>query len=160
MALPQSLPMEPFNAEVETFTSYLDRLEMFFTTNNVPDDKKVPTMITLLSAKTYALLRNLVEPVKPEDKSFQELIAILAKQLNPKPLVILERFRFHQWNQTEGKSMAEFCAQLKKLATNCEFGQFLNDSLRERFVCGLRSEAIQKTCSYRCKNKEMGNLSR
>ncbi|GBM66171.1 hypothetical protein AVEN_68296-1 [Araneus ventricosus] len=27
---------------------------------------------------------------------------------------------------------------------NCEFGKFLNDSLRDRFVCGLRSEAIQK----------------
>ncbi|GBM33008.1 hypothetical protein AVEN_263500-1 [Araneus ventricosus] len=120
MALPQSLSMEPFNAEVETFALYLDQLEMFFTTNNVTDDKK------------------------PKDKSFQELTTILEKQLNPKPLVISERFRFHKRNQTEGECVEDFCAQLKKLSTNCEFGQFLDDNLPDRFVCGLRSEAIQK----------------
>ncbi|GBM67055.1 hypothetical protein AVEN_214385-1 [Araneus ventricosus] len=87
MTLPQSIPMEVFNEEVETFASYLDRLKMFFTKNNVPNDKKVPTMITLLSAKTYALLKNLLEPEKPKDKSFREMTAILEKQLNQKPLV-------------------------------------------------------------------------
>ncbi|GBL74059.1 hypothetical protein AVEN_230967-1 [Araneus ventricosus] len=98
-------------------------------------------MITLVSAKIYALLKNLVQPEKPKD---QELTAILENQLNPKPPVISETFRFHKRNQAEG---AEFCAHLKKLLTNCEFGQFLNDSLRDRFVCGLRSEAIQKKLS-------------
>ncbi|GBM36597.1 hypothetical protein AVEN_146518-1 [Araneus ventricosus] len=97
--------MEPFNAEVEAFTSYMDRLEMFFETNNVQDDKKAPTMIMLLSAKTYSLLKNLVETEKPKGKSFQELIAILEKQLNPKPLVISERFRSHQRNQVAGESV-------------------------------------------------------
>ncbi|GBM70961.1 hypothetical protein AVEN_112011-1 [Araneus ventricosus] len=143
MTLPESLQLEPFNAEVETFASYLDQLEMFFETNNVPDDK-VPTVITLLLVKTFALLTNLVESVEPKDKSFQELTAILEKQLNPNTLVISERFRFHKLNQTEGESVAEFCIQLKKLSTNCEFGHLLNDSLRDRFVCGLRSETIQK----------------
>ncbi|GBO19057.1 hypothetical protein AVEN_43125-1 [Araneus ventricosus] len=87
MAVPQLLPMETFNNEFEVFTSYIDRLEMFFETNNVQDDKKVPTMITLLSAKTYSLLKNLVETGKPKDKSFHESTAILEMQLNPKPLV-------------------------------------------------------------------------
>ncbi|GBM93346.1 hypothetical protein AVEN_213007-1 [Araneus ventricosus] len=64
MALSQSLPMEPYNDVVETVTSNLDRLEMFFGTNNVPHDKKVPTTITLLLVKTYTLLKNLVEPRK------------------------------------------------------------------------------------------------
>ena len=30
------------------------------------------------------------------------------------------------------------------LAERCNFGQFLEDALRDRLVCGLRSEAIQR----------------
>lgn len=37
-----------------------------------------------------------------------------------------------------------FVAALHKLAEHCEFGDVLNDSLRDRLVCGLRNEAIQK----------------
>ncbi|GBN38058.1 hypothetical protein AVEN_196049-1 [Araneus ventricosus] len=105
MTLPQSISLEVFNEEVETFASYLDRLKMFFTTNNVPSDKKVPTMITLLSAKTYALLKNLLEPEKPKDKSFRELTAILEKQLNQKPLVLffLNAFEFTSGTNQKGR---------------------------------------------------------
>ncbi|GBM05039.1 hypothetical protein AVEN_60228-1 [Araneus ventricosus] len=82
----------------------------------------------MLSAKTYALLRNLVEPDKLKDKSFQALAAILEKQLNPKLLVISERFPFHTRNHVDGESVVEFCAQLKKLSTNFEVN---NKRLRE-----------------------------
>ena len=30
------------------------------------------------------------------------------------------------------------------LATHCKFGNYPKDALRDRFVCGLRNEAIQK----------------
>ena len=35
-------------------------------------------------------------------------------------------------------------AELRKLSTYCEFGTHLNDALRDRFVCGLRSGSVQK----------------
>jgi retron-type reverse transcriptase len=31
----------------------------------------------------------------------------------PKPLLILERFRFHKWNQEEGESIVQYVAVLK-----------------------------------------------
>ncbi len=37
-----------------------------------------------------------------------------------------------------------FVAVLKILAEHCEFGDVLNDTLRDRLVCGLRCEGIQK----------------
>ena len=40
--------------------------------------------------------------------------------------------------------IAEFVAELKRLAATCEFGQYLNDALRDRFVCGLLHEGMQK----------------
>ena len=35
-------------------------------------------------------------------------------------------------------------AELRCLSTHCKFEAFLDEALRERLVCGLRSEAIQK----------------
>ena len=69
---------------------------------------------------------------------------ILANHLSPKPLVIAERFRFHKRCQEEGESVTMFMAALRKLAEHCEFGDGLNDTLRDRLVCGLRNEAVQK----------------
>ena len=40
--------------------------------------------------------------------------------------------------------MADYVAELRRLSVHCEFGPFLNDALRDRFVCGLRSELVQR----------------
>ena len=47
--------------------------------------------------------------------------------------------------QQQGQTIADFVAQLKKLSTYCEYtGDQLKESLRDRFICGLRSESIQR----------------
>ena len=38
----------------------------------------------------------------------------------------------------------EYVAELKRLAATCQFEEFLNIALRDRFVCGLKHEATQK----------------
>ena len=57
--------------------------------------------------------------------------------------MIAERFHFHRRIQALDESIADFDAALRKLATNCEFGQTLEETLPDRFVCGLRHEATQ-----------------
>ena len=42
------------------------------------------------------------------------------------------------------ESVSTFAANLKHLASTCNFGTHLNEALRDRFVCGLRSKEIQK----------------
>ncbi|XP_028416384.1 uncharacterized protein K02A2.6-like [Dendronephthya gigantea] len=71
-------------------------------------------------------------------------MAILKEHLSPKPLLIAERFRFHKRDQRENENIHIYVAEIRKLSEHCEFGTALNDSLRDRLVCGLRNEAIQK----------------
>ena len=40
--------------------------------------------------------------------------------------------------------MTVFIAELRKLSEHCAFDAVLNDTIRDRLVCGLQSEAIQK----------------
>lgn len=51
---------------------------------------------------------------------------------------------FHQRNQSESESIVQYLAELRKLAKTCEFIAFLDEALRNRFVCGLRAQSIQK----------------
>ncbi|KAL5517154.1 hypothetical protein EMCRGX_G002638 [Ephydatia muelleri] len=83
-------------------------------------------------------------PDQPKDKSFAELKTLLKAHYDPKPLVIAERFRFYRRDQTAEESISEFLVELRRLAAQCEFGQFLDEALRDRLVCGLRNDVIQK----------------
>ena len=69
---------------------YVERVELFFEVNNVAEDKKGPTILTLMGNKAYAL------PTKAKDLSFVEIMDNLAKHLDPKPIIIAERFKFYK----------------------------------------------------------------
>ena len=59
-------------------------------------------------------------------------------------MLIAERFHFHRRNQQNGGTISEYIAELRKLALHCEFGDYLDQALRDRLVCGLLSDSIQK----------------
>ena len=104
------------------------------------DNKKVPIFLSFIGGKTYSVLRDLLAPVKLREKSFSALASELTKHFQPRKIVIAERFHFHRRNQAPEKNVAEFLAQLRKLAKYCELGDHLNEALRDRFVCRLKSK--------------------
>lgn len=135
--------IEVYDSHVETWDSYSERLEQYFLCNEVKVEKKVPALLSLVGGPTYQLLRGLTAPKKPSECEYAELIKTLSDHLNPKPVVISERFRFYKRDQREGESIRDYLAQLRKLSEHCDFKQNLSESIRDRLVCGLRSEAIQ-----------------
>ena len=136
--------MDMFDSSIETWDSYSERLEQYFICNGIKNEQKVPALLSLVGGSTYSLLRGLTAPEKPATKTYDVLVGTLKNHLNPKPLVIAERFRFHKREQREGENIREYLAAIRKLAEYCEFADNLNDALRDRLVCGLRSEQIQK----------------
>jgi len=136
--------IEPFDDSCENWVTYVERVEQYFITNDVDTDKRVPALLSLIGSKTYGLLRSLTAPEKPSTKTFDDIVEILKRHLSPKPLVIAERFRFHKRDQRDGESISAFIAEIRKLSEHCEFGSSLDATLRDRLVCGLRNEAIQK----------------
>ena len=68
--------MENFDPEVEEWSTYVERLKMFFVGNNVPNEKKVASFLTLTGGKMYAL-KSLTTPTKPTELSFTEIVVML-----------------------------------------------------------------------------------
>lgn len=149
--------IDAFNPSVETITSYLERLDAFFITNDIgipadntagamttADRKKVACLITVIGPKTYSTLQDMCKPDAPNAKTFPELTKILTDYFQPKKLEVAESFQFHRCQQNESESVSEFCARLRRLASTCGFGNFLPRSLRDQFVSGVRNTDTQK----------------
>ena len=83
-------------------------------------------------------------PEKPASTDYNSLVTTMQMHLDPQPLVIVQRFMFHQQSQESGESIAQFVAELRKCTEHCDFQNKLDETIRDRLVCGLRNETIQK----------------
>ena len=85
-----------FDPADESISAYLERVKLFFAANDIEDPKQVAVFLSVvIGPKNYALLRDLLAPVKPQEKSLAALFETLWKHFEPKPVIIAERFRFH-----------------------------------------------------------------
>ena len=136
--------LEEFDPTNDSMAAYIDRAMIYMDANNIPAAKRAATFLSALGKTTFEVLRNLVTPAKLHDQSLEDIVTVLQQHFEPKPLVISERFNFNRRQQEANESVADYVAALRKLSTHCQFGAFLDDALRDRFVCGLRYEATQK----------------
>ena len=66
-----------FNQVKETWTAYSERLEEYFTANDINDaGKKRAILLSACGAATYQLIRDLLTPVKPNTKTFEEIVEV------------------------------------------------------------------------------------
>ena len=127
----------------------LEPPEQCFVANSVPADsaeshKPRAILISVICAKAYDVLSDLCSPIPPSEKTSAQLTTILKNHFAPKKLVIAERHRFHTCTKREGDGVTAFAANPKHMASTCQFGTHLNEALRDRFICGLRSKETQK----------------
>ena len=137
-----SLPQ--FDSDVEVWDKYVKRVRGFFTVNDIPAEKHVALLLSAIGARVYSLLDDLCSPADPYAKSFDDIVALLADHLQPKPLEVSERYRFNLCVQAPHEGVADFLASLRRLSKHCDFGSSLDKMLRDRFIVGLRSEAMRK----------------
>ena len=131
--------------ENDNWIEYAERLEHCFTANEITDNgKKRAVLLSSCGAKTYKLTRNLVAPGKPTDKSFAELVNIVKNHLNSRPSSIVYRGKFNCRFRKQGETIRQYVAELRSLSEHCDFRDQLEEMLRDRLVCGVNDERIQR----------------
>ena len=55
----------------------------------------------------------------------------------------MQRFKFNTRTRKVAESVATYVAELKSLGEHCEFGDKLNEMVRDRLVCGVNDIRIQ-----------------
>ena len=79
--------------------------------------KKLHLLLGLVGTQTFWLLTNLVAPKKPGELMYDEVKEKVTAHFKPKLIMIAKRFRFYKRQQRQGESMAEYIAELRRLAT-------------------------------------------
>ena len=137
--------VEEFDSNREEWSQYVERLGHFFLANGITEEaKKRSVFLAVIGPTAYKLLRNLVSPAKPGVRPYEELIRVMTEHHNPTPSEIVQRYKFHSRFRQPGESVATFVAELRSLAEFCNFGQTLDDMLRDRLVCGINEAVIQR----------------
>lgn len=131
-----------FNEDVESFDNYIERLGHFFEINTIQETHKVSFFVSIMGPSLYATLKDLLHPKLVKDEKYEDVIKVLQNHFTPKCNTTYERFIFHKRVQKEGESISDYSVQLKKLASTCNYGTFLDDALRDQFLCGLKSAHI------------------
>ena len=73
----------------------------------------------------------------------KDIVRKLKNHYDPAPLEITESFHFGMRNQPTDESISDYIVALKKLSIHCNYGEFFNRALRDRFVSGLNNVKIQ-----------------
>jgi len=99
--------LSSFQPKSETISAHLEWVKIFFGINGIEEDQqKVSVFLNAVGSWMYVLLRDLLAPVKPADKAFADIQKVQTDHYEPKPLVIAERFYFHQ------RQMNQYVAEL------------------------------------------------
>ncbi len=137
--------LEDFDPDTDSWDVYCERLALYLEAKAIDDNSmKRAILLTEMGKKSYTLLRNLCAPAKPVEKTYGELIRIMKAHQHPTPSVIVERLRFNKRDRAQGETIASYVSELRRLACTCDFGANLDSALRDRLVCGVNHDAIQK----------------
>ena len=116
--------LEEFDpASGEDWIQYIERMEYYFLANEITStEQRQAVLLSAMGAKAYKILRNLITPATPSDKSFKELVDVMKKHFCPPPSEIVQRFKFNTRMRQSGESVANYIAKLRALSQYCNFG--------------------------------------
>lgn len=82
------------------WTVYQERMEQYFLTNMIPEDHKVPLLITCVGEPAYKMIKDLCDPVLLSQSTYEKLCSILTRPFAPKVSIYHEREEFYSLQQT------------------------------------------------------------
>ena len=95
--------LEEFDCSSTDINSYFEGLHAFYSANNVRDSAKVDVFLSVVGPKKYKLLKSLIAPTLPSDKTTDELYQTLKRHVQPTDSVISRRVRFYTRKQKDRK---------------------------------------------------------
>ena len=134
-----------FDGNAEDWEVFTEQLTHYCTANAIEDPaKKRSFLLSACGTGTYKLIKTLFSPAEVTTKSFDDIVKLVQDHFQPKPSVIMRRFRFNTSVRKPAESVTAFVARLRDLATHCEYGDAMKEMIRDRLVCGIRNDGLQR----------------
>ena len=101
-----------------------------------PEAIRLATLRSVMGKDCLQIFLNL-KLTEEESTSVNAGLAALEAYFKPKTSVVYERYLFNSSTQGPDEGIDEFVNRLRKQASSCKFGTFMDEMIRDRIVNGL-----------------------
>ena len=129
--------LETFDPAVESVDDYKERFDFYCTAVGVRQDRLKAFFLARVGREVFSKVKILASPRPLTELDLPEIVDLMKEHYNT------ERFKFFKRAQQEQETLANYLAELRKLAKNCNFGNYLDTALRDQLVCGLSDRKTQ-----------------
>ena len=103
-----------------------------------PDTVRVATLLSIMGKECYQVYENL-PLTEAEIKNPADILKKLGEHFEPQRNTIYERYVFNSATQDTHENIEQYLNRLRKLASTCNYGELLDEMLRDRLVIGIRN---------------------
>ena len=133
------------------WTSWMDRLEQYFTASGYDNDAKMNAALLFLAGesvnKLYGTLKSEAIPASANisnTKVYDQTKYRLNQFFQPKRNKIIERFNFTQAKQEANETIYQFISRLRVLSEHCEFGNNADEWIITQVVQSCNSDVLRR----------------
>lgn len=137
-----AVQMQQYNCENDDWIIYKERLEQFFISTRETNERKVNILLSLLENNTYKILRSLIHPDLPHEKTYEVLCETLKDRFGKVTAAFKERIKFESAKQEPAEGVRQWYTRVRNLATTCEFRN-LEEMVLNKFVCAMKKGRTQ-----------------
>ena len=137
---------EQFSFEGSDWDNWLQRFQRFRLVSGLDksdEEVQVSTLIYCMGPRGEDVFNSL-NLSADNKKLYSKVVEKISNYFIPKTNVIFERARFHQRNQQGGEKVEAFITELHRLASKCNFGDFKEESIRDRIVVGILDKRLSE----------------
>ena len=129
----------PRNEWRPLFENYCDAIDF----DDFADKKQKAILLNCLGREGQKRFSKLLDATYSEgDTEYTKALLKLEKEYKPVKNKRAELYVFRKRAQLQGKSISEYVAVLRDLATTCDFGDFLDDALCDQLIEKLHNSKI------------------
>lgn len=139
MSEPPHCNLTLFDSNNDTWDLFEKSLQHFIANYIEKDLIKKSILITNLDNFSLKLLSDLCVTAQPEEKEFKELVDLLGNYFKPFKSIFAEPEKFYCASKFAQETIVEWATRLHGVAAECQFGDFLDTVLREKFI-GINDE--------------------
>ena len=136
--------LETFDPAVESVDDYKERFDFYCTAVGVCQDRLKVLFLSRVGREVFSKVKTLASPRPLIELDLPQIVDLMKEHNKKDTIEIAERFKFFKRVQEEQETLANYLAELRKLAKNCNFGNYLDTALRDQLVCGLRDCKTQR----------------
>ena len=144
--LPPPKPLSSEENVAENWRRWIQQFRLYLNATRFdkkPAQMQCSTFLTVAGEEALKIFNTF--GFSDEDKvKIDVVIKTFEEYCTPKKNVTYERYVFNTRAEGAAEGIDAYVTELRKLPRNCEFGELHDSIIRDRIVCGIRSNGVRK----------------